>query len=355
MLDLETSLSYCTYCPKLCRQACPVALVEGRETVTPQTLMASLRLLKMGQVDDAARTAQELFSCTGCLACTTACLHRVTPGKHLIEARGELQSRGLGHPALAEFPAAHRADALKKSRGARDHVPASRVRRAAQVAYFPGCEEPAAAGRALALFDRLGAEHVEVADVTLGCAGYSLWAGGFYEEFKAYAHELAAELQGYGQIIVACPSCAWLLRTVYPEHGVELAPKVLHVIEFLDQLTECLPVHRQLDAAFYHDPCYLGRYLGIYDPPRRLLAQAVRQVHEFSRCREESECCGGGGVFPLTAPATSSAIAEHRLQEVREAGVKLIVTSCPTCQKQLTKDGIVARDLIDVLEEVTRP
>ena len=74
-------------------------------------------------------------------------------------------------------------------------------------------------------------------------------------------------------------------------------------------------------AAFYQDPCYLGRWLGVYDAPRRLAGKAVDELREFSRARNESECSGGGGLLPATMPATARAIAEHRLAEVREAKV----------------------------------
>lgn len=355
MPDLETSLSYCTYCPKLCRHACPVALVDARETVTPQTLMATLSLLRSRRVDDPQQAAAMLYSCTGCLACTTVCLHHVMPGKHLLEARAEVRRAGWGHPALGRLAEEVRRAAVEMSRASRQAVASNRVRAEAQVAYFPGCEKPEASAISLALFDRIGAEYVGVADVSLGCGGYPLLAAGFNEEFRAHAEELAGQLQGYARVVVACPSCAWVLKTVYPAHGIEVRPEVLHLVEFLEQFAERLPVRKVRSEAFYHDPCYLGRHLGIYEPPRRLLRKAVSQVREFSRNRDMAECCGGGGVLPRTSPRLASAIAAHRRVEVLEAGVKLVVTSCPTCKRQLAGDGIEVRDLVEVLEEATRP
>jgi Fe-S oxidoreductase len=134
---------------------------------------------------------------------------------------------------------------------------------------------------------------------------------------------------------------------------------VLHPAEFLDTLRERLPLPRaqKEDArgtAFYHDPCYLGRHSGVYEAPRRLLQAARMEVREFSRNQAEGECSGGGGVLPITAPATARAVAEHRLEEVREAGLETVVTACGTCKRQLGQSGVVVRDIIEILEEATR-
>ena len=56
----------------------------------------------------------------------------------------------------------------------------------------------------------------------------------------------------------------------------------------------------------------------------------------------------------MTMPATARAIADHRLDEVREAKVSTVVTACPTCKRQLARDDVQAIDLIELLAEATR-
>ena len=235
-------------------------------------------------------------------------------------------------------------------------APEARRPAEAQVAFFPGCDAPELAPTMLTLCDRIGAEYVSIAAGEHGCGGYPLLAAGQLDAFRLHAERMARQLAGYARVVVHCPSCAWAMRTQYRAFGVPLAPVVEHTSEFLEGYIERLPIANKRGVAFYHDPCYLGRWLGVYDAPRRLAARAVEEVREFSRARNEAECSGGGGLLPTTMPATARAIAEHRLEEVREAKVSTVVTACPTCKRQLERDDVQAIDLIELLAEaVTRP
>ncbi len=357
--DLETSLSYCTYCPKLCRHACPVSNAEARETVVPQAKMATMRRLRLdvtgsGERDAAKAESEVLYACSGCGACTEACLHGITVGPALMIGRAEAEQAGRGHPALAGLAERFEAHSLEAGLKIRDAAPASRRPVEAQVAFLPGCESPAVAAPMLALCDRVGAEYVAVADGPHSCGGYPLYAAGLHDAFRAHAQRYAESLKGYARVVVHCPACAWTMRTQYRAFGVALAPTVEHTTEFLQGFAERLPIARRAPAAFYHDPCYLGRHLGQYEAPRRLASRALDELREFSRARRDAECSGGGGLLPITMPATADAISDHRLEEVKEAGLDRVVTACATCKRRLTRDGVTAIDLVELLDEATR-
>ena len=376
MPDLETSLTYCTYCPNLCRHTCPVSSAEPRETLIPRAKMATLGRQRHRELEITVESAAPLYGCTGCGACTDFCHHKVEPAAALFEGRADATRKGHGHPALAALPARVRARAESAARkmraafapgggtsdprsGARDSnrpgTPLSaRFPSEAQVALLPACEAPAAARTTIDLLRRLGAGYVVVADVTLACGGYPLLAGGEADAFRSHAETLARQLHGYARIVVACPACAHTMKHDYPAHGVALRPEVLHLAEFLGSFAGKIAPEKKLPAAFYHDPCYLGRRDGVYDAPRALLSRALTEVREFSRNRNHSACSGGGGVLPLTMPETADAIASARVAEPAASDVKTIVTACPTCEKRLTRDGVTARGLVDVLDEATR-
>ncbi|HZS42219.1 MAG TPA: (Fe-S)-binding protein [Polyangia bacterium] len=354
MPDLETSLSYCTYCPKLCRHTCPVSNAETRETLVPQTKMATMRRLRLADGERSVADTEPLYGCTGCGACTEACLHKIAVGPALFRGRQEAEADGRGHPALAGFVKRFEAHSLAAGAELRALVPASRRPAEAQVAFMPGCEQPSLARPMLELCDRVGAEYVAVADGPHACGGYPLFAAGQFDAFRLHAERLAESLAGYARVVVHCPACAWAMRTQYREFGVPLAAAVEHSTEFLQGFAERLPIKQKAAPAFYHDPCYLGRHLGLYDPPRRLLGKAVDGLREFSRARGESECSGGGGLLPVTMPNTADAISEHRLEEVKEAGLARVVTACATCKRRLGRSGVTAIDLIELLADATQ-
>ncbi len=362
MPDLETSISYCTYCPKLCRHTCPVSHVEARETLVPQTKMATLGQIRARRPADAEQLKEAtatLYACTGCGRCTSACLHGIEVGPALFTGRQEAERDGRGHPALADLPT--RFD--EKSRAAQERVralvPGERRPLEAQVAFLAGCERPEIAPRMLDLCDRIGADYVGVVDGEHGCGGYPLYAAGKRDAFLAHAEQMKRQLAGYARVVVHCPQCAWLMRHEYPEVGVTGLPAIENSTEFLGGFIERIPISDETraknGAAHYHDPCYLGRRQGVYEAPRQLGARALTAVLELSRNRSDAECSGGGGLLPETMPAAADAIARERLLEVKEVGANKIITACPTCQKRLTRDGVQAVDLVELLEESTRP
>lgn len=352
--DRQTQLSYCTYCPKLCRHTCPVSNAAATETLTPRDKMATLRLLERDELPRTVEHTEPIYGCTGCGACTDFCLHKVEPGVTLFSGRADAERERRGHPALADFGARFARHSTEAAAAMRQAVPADKRPSEARVAFFAGCDGASVAATMLELCGRIGAEYVGVADGEHGCGGYPLLAAGHPDAFRLHAERLARQLAGYARLVVNCPSCAWAMRTQYKAYGVPLKCTVETTAEFLEGFVERLPIQHRRAAAFYHDPCYLGRWLGVYEAPRRLAYRALDELHEFSRARNEAECSGGGGLLPETMPDVADKIAEHRLGEVREAGVKTVVTSCPTCKKMLGRGNVEAIDLVELLAEATR-
>jgi Fe-S oxidoreductase len=360
----QKALDYCTYCPKLCRQACPVSNVLPREALIPQQKMETANLLRLGHLPWRREYTEPLYGCTGCGACTSVCAWRNEPGRVLMIARGAATERRAGHPALERLEERLRLRSARLAGALRALVPATRRGRDARVAYHPACDtiarEPADLAAALHLIDRV-ANYVRVVDTDEPCGGYPLWAAGDLEALRSHGRRFAAELARHGKVVSSCPACVWLVQVIYPRMGIELRPEVAHITEFLEASGPALPQAPAGGAArvptLYHDPCFLGRQLGVYDPPRRLLAR-VAEVREFSRAREESECSGGGGLVPQTMPEVARGMAVRRLRETHEPGmaaVTRVATACPTCKQQLAAapGGIEVRDVVTLLAEAS--
>lgn len=136
----------------------------------------------------------------------------------------------------------------------------------------------------------------------------------------------------FQHIVTSDPHTYHALKNEYPwENG----RRVVHHTELLAELIAAgrLTLKPQADLRVtYHDPCYLGRYNGVYEPPRRLLAAAGAELVEMPRSRSRGYCCGAGGgrIWAEDAPGVQERPAESRVREAAALeGVGTLAVSCP--------------------------
>jgi len=110
----------------------------------------------------------------------------------------------------------------------------------------------------------------------------------------------------------------------------------------------------------YHDPCYLGRYNGEYEAPRRVLEALGIRLNEMERSGFRSRCCGGGGGAPITDIPGERRIPDMRMNDIEETGAELVAVGCPQCTAML--EGVVdktaeVRDIAELVADalVTPP
>jgi Fe-S oxidoreductase len=140
---------------------------------------------------------------------------------------------------------------------------------------------------------------------------------------------------------------------------------VVHYTEVLQDLVASgrLPISPDGGARVtYHDPCYLGRYGGVYEPPRRLLSSLGLKVAEMPRNRDGAYCCGAGGgrIWMEDAPGGGERPAESRVREAAALeGVSTMVVACPKdlvmfrdALKTTGLEGVLAvRDIVELVED----
>ncbi|GAG91269.1 unnamed protein product, partial [marine sediment metagenome] len=166
------------------------------------------------------------------------------------------------------------------------------------------------------------------------CCGHdALWVGDV-ETFKKLAEHNAAIIKesGVKKVIFFCPECYRTFKLDYPDY-VKLDCEVMHISELLAQRleTEGLRFNEVKRKVTYQDPCRLGRHLGIYDAPRKVL-QAIPGIElvEMEHNREESICCGTSCF--TNCDSYSKQIRVERLLEAKATGAETLITSCPKCQ-----------------------
>ncbi len=351
----EKDLEFCTYCPKLCRHTCPVSNSLGKETLIPQAKMELYNMLRRNAVSWELDYILPLYGCTGCGLCKIYCEHNIDVAETLQMGRYTAERRRLVHPKLTRLHEQFRKRNQTLISKMHKEFSAYLFAEEAQVGFFPGCDTIDSSIHdirdALTIFDSLDMNFVRLTDSPYVCAGYPLWAGGNIDAARFVAEEMTRTLRRFNTVVVGCAACTWLLRVKLPAEGFHHNTEILHLSEYLYLHADRLSVKRTKPAAFYHDPCYLGRYLKVFEPPRRLISRCVDSLKEFFYHMEEGECCGGGGLVPHTFPEASITQARKRLSEALHFETPLVVTSCPTCKRTFQKADMPVQvmDLVNLI------
>jgi Fe-S oxidoreductase len=130
------------------------------------------------------------------------------------------------------------------------------------------------------------------------------------------------------KIVSICPHCVRTISVDWKEYGE--APPIEHHSEFMARYKDKLPQQNTGQKIVYHDPCYLGRYRGIYDEPREVLALSG-EVIDPPRARERSFCCGAGGGLAFLGEETGDRVSHNRAKELVATGADVVGAACPFC------------------------
>ncbi len=183
------------------------------------------------------------------------------------------------------------------------------------------------------VLNALGIEPKILADER--CCGHDLLWEGDVDGFRCLAELNAAFIRqaGVKRIVTSCPECARALKVDYPAHGIELNVEVLHLAELLAGDEWLTADGRPSTVVTYHDPCRLGRHLGVYDAPRQVIERLGLELVEMPRHGPNALCCGTNGWTHCAI--ANKAIQVDRLREARSTGANLLVTACIKCQIHL--------------------
>ncbi|MDO6450103.1 (Fe-S)-binding protein [Oceanobacillus profundus] len=154
------------------------------------------------------------------------------------------------------------------------------------------------------------------------------------------------EKNGVTKIVTIDPHAYNIFKNEYPDFGY--TAEVYHHTQMLYDLVKSgkikpeRPINEKLT---YHDSCYLGRYNGVYDPPREILTSIPGlELVEMNRSRENGMCCGAGGGLMWTEETTGNRINVARTEQALAVQPSMISSACPYCLTMLS-DGTKAKEV----------
>ncbi len=345
--ELKKRVSFCYQCGT-CSGCCPVSYTQE---FSPRAIIYDL--LNNPEPQEILKK-NNLLACLTCNYCLARCPQNVNFGEFIRQARTELFKKGFRVEETHECFVSNASNILAHfnvvPKFPENYLPSNvELATRGEVAYFPGCL--AILG---AYFDDIGMDFREIAKSTVlildklldkplvflenaKCSGHDVLWQGDYDTFKKLAEYNVNLFKEAGVNLVIC-SCAEDYRTMaidYKELFGELPFDVMHITQFLAQELEQgrLIFDREYTKnVTYHDPCRLGRHMGEYDAPRKLL-KAMEKVGvkftEMERIRETSLCCGVSAFNYCND--FSKAIRFDRLKEA-ETTADCLVTTCSKCQ-----------------------
>ena len=362
-----------------CSTTCPSFLADRRESRSPRGRMALIEAVLDGKLRVSDVYKDRLATCTGCLACETACASGV-PFSAIIQAAKEqavretgagvvagLVSAALKHPVvmgslawLAPVALHYSGDAVRgknktaAGKGKRDKETArDRVNNLkGRVAFFPGCAvqyfQPDIGDAAAIVLEALGYD--VVVPEKLKCCGRPYLSLGDRAAAVELARVNADALSSLAvdAIVTACASCGLTFKKEYPgllasSGGGEV--RVIDIHEFLSDKMPLLGLQPVNELVTWHDPCHLGRGQGLAQTAREVL-RSVPGI-DLIEMREPTHCCGFGGVMRVSHPSLSGAIGEKKARDIAATQASRVVTGCPGCRMQiadsLRKAGSEAR------------
>ncbi|MEM0359070.1 MAG: (Fe-S)-binding protein [Candidatus Hadarchaeales archaeon] len=377
--ELLRELYHCLHC-HLCNFAdwhaldewlplCPSYSYFGFESFSASGKMEIARALLSGELKPSARTLQILFSDLGCGACHSQC-HGLTGLKvdHVElfeELKAMLVERGYGPmPKQKSY-----AESIRKNHNPYGEKHEKRTAwlekelpSQAKTVYFVGCtssyRQKEIARNTIEILLRSGEEFALLGGEEW-CCGSPLLRTGQRKLAKELAeHNLEAlRKAGAKTVVFSCAGCYKTFSKDYPRLlGRELGMELLHTSQYFLRILSGRKLKGNGRKVTYHDPCHLGRGMGVYEPPRELLRLVSGSLIEMKRSRENSWCCGAGSGVKSAFPDFALWSASKRLEEAEKTGAEVLVSSCPFCKRNLEdagrkRGGMEVKDLSELLAE----
>ncbi len=193
------------------------------------------------------------------------------------------------------------------------------------------------------------------------CCGDSVRSTGENAFLETLIEENVRNFKSTGakKIITISPHCFDMFIDLYKNYGLET--EVVHYTQLISELlsnNSIMMPNKLNKVVTYHDPCYLGRYHGIYDEPRNIL-EGIKGLDfvEMKDSKENSLCCGGGGGRMWLETEPDHRFSDIRVKQSSEVGAEIMLTACPYCiqnfedSSKVTGTNMEVKDLSEIVAQ----
>ncbi|AIZ57268.1 CoB--CoM heterodisulfide reductase iron-sulfur subunit D [Candidatus Methanoplasma termitum] len=383
MPRIQQELTACLQCG-YCIDVCEAHEQSPWESVTPRGKIYYLRAIQGGGQSDKVLGREvslspyfidAMYRCTGCGNCEAVCHANIPLVEFWETVRKWLVDEGVG-PMSAHKGMARKIEEVHNPYGERpskrgDWWPKEVEKTAVpEVLFFAGCTGSYREQKV----PQMGVQVLARAGVTINtlgpeeyCCTSPLLRTGINKYSLDCAQHTVERADGIGakDMVMTCSGCYKTVSTDFGKFYAKAGQNVYHISQYIEKLIaeKRLPLNNEYKAKVtFHDPCHLGRHMGVFDPPRNVLKKVKGiELVEMDRKKENSRCCGAGGGYKSQYGEMAINIAAERIRDAEETGAEILVTCCPFCVVNLSQGAkqigskIKVMDLMEILLKVTAP
>ncbi len=367
----------CVECGR-CQDVCP-AYMAGT-ALSPKRVIVKLKRHLHGELPGPIHgeliKPEELWACTTCMACVQECPAFIDIVDTIIDLRRYLTLSEGALPSTAPqtlqniqragnpwgMPAAER---LAWAEGL--DVPIMEPGKEVEYLYWVGCSasydkrNQAIARSVVAILKKAGVSFAVMPEERCHAeVGRRLGEEYLYQTVQK-ENVAAMKQYKFRKVITHCPHCFNTIKNEFPQFGGTY--EVLHHSVVINELIEAGRIRpiKPLDATVvFHDSCYLGRYNGIMEAPRKAMAAVPGlKVIDPPRARERGLCCGGGGGHMWMEVPSEKRVNVIRTEELMQTGASIVGTACPFCLAMVdlgrkvkgAEDTLAVKDISELIAD----
>ncbi|MFW9999977.1 MAG: (Fe-S)-binding protein [Candidatus Hodarchaeota archaeon] len=373
---LEMAFDYCIKC-STCKysykdfdRSCPSGEKFLFESYWASGRIRTIRGLLLGELEWNEDLKDPIFACPTCGACIDACQAPHADNiVNMIEALRELAVRHIG-PAKNQESLVSRCEESCNPYGEpnsdnQDLKQKYELPDKAEWVYYIGCtsnyRQQNLRDSTIRFLKKVGISFTLIDE---HCCTSPMIRTGQIILCKDYMNYNITQIKNIGakNVITSCAGCYKTLKNDFERFGEEYDFKVLHTIELLKQLIDDNKLKFKSEyskTVTYHDPCHLGRHMGIYEIPRDIYKKIPGlKLVEMKRNRNFAWCCGAGGGVKIGYPDWAVEVSKERLEEAKETGATVISSTCPFCRTNLSDANdnynfeLEVLDLMEIIDQL---
>jgi Fe-S oxidoreductase len=400
------NLINCMLCPNMCRFDCGTLKAAEKETIGPAYKSRIGYYLTTGKIDPNDPANKEfvdlMYKCTNEENCKIWCPFEFSVVSLLETVRDDLNEKGLMPDyCTKQIDKLHNTGTIEEENifktYAEKGIENIETEGDDDVFYYVGCEMmkfPEVVKANIAFLKKAGVKFSTNFDqkVCCGAPALNIRDKGTVQMLADKNMELIKKT-GADIVVSDCPGCVNALKNRYQKFGVgietqkpseeedddseeeeesetiikgyfEDGPKIIHIVEYIKNMVEegelrFNEIPEKYHKVTIHDPCLHARNLNDTTSIRTILENIPNlEIVESVYNKDFGHCCGWSGTVHWADTEISIKEAQNRIDELKETGARVIITTCPTCELGLAygiseedKDSIEIIDLSELISK----